>query len=79
MMRVGRPPNNQVVKKVDPQKIRSAGNLPCQFPVGITGSRVSRWMIMNQNKAIRLMENHRVKDISWVRNCFIQASFGENQ
>ena len=78
MMRVDRPPNNQVVKKVDPQKIRSAGNLPCQFPVGITGSRVSRWMIMNQNKAVGLMEDHRVKDISRVRNCLVQAPFRQD-
>ena len=68
-----------MVEKIDSEKLGCAGNPFCQLPVRSTRRRVSRGMIMNQNKAIRLMENHRMKDISRVRNCFIQASFSENQ
>lgn len=70
---------NDMVEKIDSEKIGRACNPFCHLPVRSARRRISRGMIMNQNKAIRLMENHRVKDISWVRNCFIQASFGENQ
>lgn len=70
---------DDMVEKIDSEKIGCAGNPFCHLPVRSAWRRISRGMIMNQNKAIRLMENHRVKDISRVRNCFIQASFGENQ
>ena len=70
---------DDMVEKIDSEKIGRACNPFCHLPVRSARRRISRGMIMNQNKAIRLMENHRVKDISWVRNCFIQASFGENQ
>ena len=70
---------DDMVEKIDSEKIGRACNPFCHLPVRSARRRISRGMIMNQNKAIRLMENHRMKDISRVRNCFIQASFSENQ
>ena len=78
-MPVSGTPNNNMVEKVDSEKVGCAGNPFCHLPVRSARRRISRGMIMNQNKAIRLMENHWVKDIPRVRNCLIQASFGENQ
>ena len=70
---------DDMVEEVDSKKVGCAGNPFCHLPVRSARRRISRGMIMNQNKAIRLMENHWVKDIPRVRNCLIQASFGENQ
>ena len=78
-MLVAGPPDDYMVQKVDSQKICCTRHPLCHLPVRSARGRVSRGMIMNEDKSISLVENYRMEDISWVRNRFIQASFGENQ